>query len=126
MLSNVPRPPSTASDSEPRVVLRASTVLHTARHPLILVGLSAVVLALAILLVQPQHGNSTVLSGIPGIRIGEAAPNFALNDLHGRPIRLTDFRGRWVLLNFWGATCVPCKSEMPALQHAYQVLKRGG
>jgi peroxiredoxin len=44
------------------------------------------------------------------------APAFELADLAGQTVRLGDFRGRVVLLNFWATWCVPCREEMPALQ----------
>jgi thiol-disulfide isomerase/thioredoxin len=48
---------------------------------------------------------------------GRAAPNFRLGDLRdGPPVTLTDFRGQWVLLNFWASWCPPCRGETPALQ----------
>ena len=37
-------------------------------------------------------------------------------DLQGRRVRLTDFKGRAVLLNFWASWCEPCRAEMPSLQ----------
>lgn len=43
-------------------------------------------------------------------------PDFSLPGLDGRPIRLTDFRGRWVIVNFWASWCSPCLFEMPELQ----------
>ena len=47
------------------------------------------------------------------IAIGEKAPNFALRNLNGEEVSLSDQRGKAVLLNFWGVWCPPCTIEMP-------------
>jgi len=47
----------------------------------------------------------------PGAR--KMAPDFTLNNASGRPIRLSDSRGKVVLLNFWATWCPPCKTEIP-------------
>lgn len=46
----------------------------------------------------------------------EPAYNFTLKTLTGDVVSLEDFRGKWVLLNFWATWCVPCAKEMPYLQ----------
>jgi peroxiredoxin len=50
---------------------------------------------------------------IGGDAKGQAAPDFELKDLAGKKIRLSDYRGKVVLLNFWATWCPPCKEEMP-------------
>jgi len=53
--------------------------------------------------------------------IGKAAPDFALEDLRtGRTVRLSDFRGHPVVLNFWASWCVDCIVEHPNLVSAWQ------
>lgn len=48
------------------------------------------------------------------------APDFTLPTLSGGPIRLSELRGKVVLLNFWATWCVPCRTEMPSLEALYQ------
>ncbi len=44
------------------------------------------------------------------------APNFVLADYEGRAVRLSDFRGKTVLVNFWATWCTTCEAEMPDMQ----------
>ena len=48
-----------------------------------------------------------------------AAPDFALRDLDGQTVRLSDHRGKVVLVNFWATWCVPCAAELPHLERLY-------
>ncbi len=51
---------------------------------------------------------------------GEPAPDFVLNVLDGEPVRLSDFRGQTVVLNFWASWCPPCRAEMPEFQALWE------
>ncbi len=46
---------------------------------------------------------------------GGLAPSFTLLNTEGMPVRLEDFRGKDVIVNFWGTWCGPCKAELPGL-----------
>jgi peroxiredoxin len=56
----------------------------------------------------------------------EPAPEVELKTLAGEPLRLSDYRGRVVLLNFWATWCVPCRSEIPALGELNRDLQSRG
>jgi thiol-disulfide isomerase/thioredoxin len=51
-----------------------------------------------------------------GPEIGQLASDFTLTDLQGEALKLSNLRGRIVLLNFWASTCPYCREEMPMLQ----------
>lgn len=53
-------------------------------------------------------------------RSGASIPDSPLRDLQGRTWRLSELRGRAVLLNFWASWCEPCRAEMPSLQALQQ------
>lgn len=52
--------------------------------------------------------------GMPDLQ-GKAAPGFSLKTPEGKPLSLADYKGKAVLLNFWGTWCAPCKLELPWL-----------
>jgi peroxiredoxin len=50
---------------------------------------------------------------------GSKAPDFTLAGLDGKQYKLSDYKGKTVMVNFWGTFCPPCKEEMPAIQHQF-------
>jgi peroxiredoxin len=51
------------------------------------------------------------------------APDFEIPDIDGELKRLSDYRGKVVVLNFWATWCPPCRDEMPAMQHAWEQVR---
>jgi len=51
-----------------------------------------------------------------GIKVGEVAPDFTLHDPNGKAVRLSDYLGRVVILDFWRSTCPACQSALPDLE----------
>jgi len=51
-----------------------------------------------------------------GLRSGQLAPDFEFSAFDGRRLKLSDYRGRAVILNFWASWCGPCRAEMPDME----------
>lgn len=83
------------------------------------IGLASLVALVWPLLTTPPSGAGVIStqvneSGAAG-RINAPAPNFEWSDSDGNVLRLSDFRGKIVLVDFWATSCPPCVREMPAL-----------
>ncbi|MDI6870786.1 MAG: TlpA disulfide reductase family protein [Bacillota bacterium] len=67
---------------------------------------------------RPAPGDALVGGGLPSV--GNRTPDFQLTDLAGKKVKLADFRGKPVFLNFWATWCVFCRAEFPIIEEAYK------
>jgi cytochrome c biogenesis protein CcmG, thiol:disulfide interchange protein DsbE len=96
------------------------------RRELMMAAAGASVGLLVIALFWVLSGGAGQQALLPVARVNKPAPDFALSDLNGQTVRLSDYRGKTVLVNFWYTGCEPCQEETPALQATYQKLSDQG
>ena len=65
-------------------------------------------------------------AGLTPLANAPLAPYFKLFDMDGNVYRLSDFRGRVIIVNFWATWCPPCREEMPSMQRAWEQLRDEG
>jgi len=81
------------------------------RDPVILIVVALVISIMLVFGIQKAR-NSSGQQGAGKLQ-GQPAPDFSLASLDGKTLKLSDYRGKAVLLNFWATWCEPCKIEMP-------------
>ncbi len=81
------------------------------RDPVILIVV-AVVISIMLVFGISKARHSSGAKGAGKLQ-GQPAPDFSLASLDGKTLKLSDYRGKAVLLNFWATWCEPCKIEMP-------------
>ncbi len=106
---------STPAQQESAPAKRAAVKWASAATALIVAGL----IVWGLLSSRPAVGTA----GAGGVNVpdfyglaGQKAPNFTLRDVTNKPVSLSDFRGRRVLLNFWYVACPGCRQEMTDLE----------
>jgi cytochrome c biogenesis protein CcmG/thiol:disulfide interchange protein DsbE len=117
--------PSSTDPSGARPISRAAVVA------LVVVSLAIPAAILAVILARddassPASAGSTSVGGSSTIpvpaprraRIGKLAPDFTLRALDGKPVTLSSYRGRPVVLTFFASWCHPCEEDMPVLERA--------
>ena len=102
---------------------------------LLLVGVLIVLLAIGIVQRNVEEKQATdrlnegsdveFLPTDEGLAKGEMAPDFELTTLAGDPVKLSDYKGKKVILNFWATWCPPCRAEMPDMQKYYEEQAQG-
>ncbi|MCM3089042.1 TlpA family protein disulfide reductase [Bhargavaea ginsengi] len=69
---------------------------------------------------EAEPAAETVPDDTVGITRGQIAPDFELQTMDGETVRLSDYRGERVFINFWATWCPPCRAEMPDMQKIHE------
>lgn len=76
--------------------------------------------------VATSSNTETVEQPKVGWKIGEEAPDFLLTTTDNHDIKLSDYRGRNVIINFWASWCGPCRMEVPVFKSIGSTLSKSG
>jgi cytochrome c biogenesis protein CcmG/thiol:disulfide interchange protein DsbE len=110
-----------------RLGAKPKAVQATVTRREIAMAAGGALVGLALIAIVWIFAGQTAEPALPPVgEVSRPAPEFALQSLDGTTVRLSDYRGKVVLINFWGTWCEPCKEETPALQAAYTELQPRG
>ncbi len=92
----------------------------------ILFGVTLMTLAGALYLSDHIKAGQTVHENHLAVEDNQPAPDFALKDINGNTVHLSDYRGKVVVLNFWATWCPPCRKELPDFTELQKEYERKG
>jgi len=95
-----------------------------------IIAVIALIALLSVAIVQAMDKNSdaktnaknteaTATAQSSGLQIGSKAPDFSLKTLSGETVKLSELKGKRIMLNFWATWCPPCKKEMPEIENFF-------
>ena len=87
---------------------------------------AATVLCAALLTTTSCVSEQPVRAAVKDAKARKPAPDFTLKDVNGKPVKLSEYKGKVVLLNFWATWCGPCKIEIPWFKEFETTYKNQG